>query len=100
MAQTIDDHADILGAEKFLDFPQILSQLVEQDRGCGWRNPCAVISPTPRALQAARSRKLTARFKNGRPRISRKHKLLGCEDNPAGSQDAAKPAPLVGLNDV
>ena len=27
-----------------------------------------------------------------RPRISRKHKLLGCEDNPAGSQDAAKPA--------
>jgi hypothetical protein len=27
--------ADILVAEQFLDFPQILSHLVEQDRGCG-----------------------------------------------------------------
>ena len=32
-----------------------------------WRNPCAVISPTPRALQAARSRKLNARLENGAP---------------------------------
>lgn len=65
--EVADRGADILGAEEFLDFPQILSQLVEQDRGCGWRNPCAVISPTPKALQAAGSRKLTARFENGAP---------------------------------
>jgi hypothetical protein len=32
-----------------------------------WRNPWAVISPTPRALQAARSRKLNARLENGAP---------------------------------
>ena len=30
-----------------------------------WRNPCAVISPTPRALQAARNRKLNVRLENG-----------------------------------
>jgi len=32
-----------------------------------WRNPCAVISPTPRALQAARSRELNVRLENGAP---------------------------------
>jgi hypothetical protein len=39
--------ADILVAEQFLDFPQILPHLVEKDRGRG--NPCAVIS-LPRGL--------------------------------------------------
>ena len=32
-----------------------------------WRRPWAVISPTPSALQAARSRKLNARLENGAP---------------------------------
>ena len=36
-----------------------------------WRNPCAVISPTPRALQAARSRKLNALLENGAPEYDR-----------------------------
>ena len=50
--------ADILGAEQFLDFPQILSHLVE-DRGRGVAQPMrGDLPPTPRALQAARSRKL------------------------------------------
>ena len=41
--------ADIFVAEQFLDFPQILSHLVEEDRGRGVAQPCAVIS-LPRAL--------------------------------------------------
>ena len=44
-------------------FPTWLSRIVTAE----WRNPCAVISPTPRALQAARSRKLNARLQNGSP---------------------------------
>ena len=53
-------------AEQFLDFPQVptwLRRIVAAE----WRNPWAVISPTPRALQAARSRKLNAWFENGAP---------------------------------
>jgi hypothetical protein len=32
-----------------------------------WRSPWAVISPTPRALHAPRSRRLNARLENGAP---------------------------------
>ena len=60
--------ADIFVPEELLDFPQILSHVVEQDRGRAvWRNPCAVISPTPSFLHATRSRKLNARLENGAP---------------------------------
>jgi hypothetical protein len=59
--------ADVLVAEEFLDFPQILSHVVEQNRCRECRNPWAVISPTPSALQAARSRRLNARLENGAP---------------------------------
>ena len=52
-----------------------------------WRNPCAVISPTPRALQAARNRKLNARLENGASRIARKHKLRTREVYASGSHD-------------
>ena len=44
-------------------FPTWLRRIVAAE----WRNPWAVISPTPRALQAARSRKLNTRFENGAP---------------------------------
>ena len=54
-----------------------------------WRNPCAVISPTPRALQAARSRKLNARLENGAPEYPGKHKLRRHEGDSAGSHDPA-----------
>jgi hypothetical protein len=39
-------------AEQFLDFPQILSHLVEEDRGRGVAQPMRGDLPTPRALQA------------------------------------------------
>jgi hypothetical protein len=51
----------------FLDFPQILSHVVEEVVAALWRKPCAVISPTPSALHAARSRRLNARLENGSP---------------------------------
>ena len=54
-------------AEQFLDFPQILSHLVEEDRGRGVAQPMRGDLPYPRALQAARSRKLNARLENGAP---------------------------------
>ena len=52
-----------------------------------WRNPCAVISPTPRALQAARSRKLNARLQNGAPEYPANTNWEGREGDSAGSQD-------------
>ena len=59
--------ADILVAEQFLDFPQILSHLVEEDRSRGVAQPMRGDLPYPRALQATRSRKLNARLENGAP---------------------------------
>ena len=53
-------------AEQFLDFPQVptwLRRIVAAE----WRNPWAVISPTPRALQAARSRKLNPGLRTAPP---------------------------------
>ena len=44
-------------------FPTWLRRIVAAE----WRNPWAVISPTPSALQANRSRRLNARFENGAP---------------------------------
>ena len=54
-------------AEEFLDLPQILPHMVEQDRRRAMAEPMAVISPTPSALHAERSRRLKARFENGAP---------------------------------
>jgi hypothetical protein len=62
-----DRGADILVAEELLDLAKILSHMVEQDCGRGMPQPCAVISPTPSARQAARSRRLNARLENGAP---------------------------------
>jgi hypothetical protein len=42
-----DCRADILVAEQFLDFPQILSHLVEQDRGRGVAQPMRGDLPYP-----------------------------------------------------
>ena len=59
--------ANVLMAEELLNFPQILSHVVKEN--CGRRMPqsVGVTSPTPRARQAARSRKLNARLDNGSP---------------------------------
>ena len=53
--------------EELLDFPQILSTWLSRIVAALWRNPCAVISPTPSFLHATRSRKLNARLENGAP---------------------------------
>ena len=54
-----------------------------------WRNPCAVISPTPRALQAARSRKLNARLENGAPEYPANTNCDAAKADSAGSHDPA-----------
>jgi DNA-directed RNA polymerase specialized sigma24 family protein len=65
-------------------FPTWLRRIVAAE----WRNPCTVISPTPRALRAARSRKLNVRLENGAPEYPA-NKLRSREGDPPGSQDAA-----------
>ena len=57
-----DRAADILVAEQLPHFPQILSHVVDQNCCRAVAQACAVISPPPRALHAARSRKLNARW--------------------------------------
>ena len=59
--------ADILVAEEPLDLSQILYRVVEQDCGRGVPEPMGCYLPTPRALQAERSRKLNARLESGDP---------------------------------
>ena len=59
--------ADIFLAEQLLDFAKSFPTWLSRIVAALWRSPWAVISPTPRALQAARSRKLNARFENGAP---------------------------------
>ena len=54
-------------AEELLDFPQILSHLVKEDRRRGVAQAMGCDLPTPSALHAARSRKLNARLENGAP---------------------------------
>ena len=56
--------ADILVAEQFLDFSQILSHLVEEDCRCGVARPMRGDLPYP---EGSRSRKLNARLENGAP---------------------------------
>jgi hypothetical protein len=58
---------DILVAEQLLDFPQIFSTWLSKIVAAECRSPWAVISPTPSALRAARSRRLNARLENGAP---------------------------------
>jgi hypothetical protein len=47
--------------EELLDFVQILSMWLSRIVAALWRSPWAVISPTPSALLAARSRRLDPR---------------------------------------
>ena|SRR5215207_5433707 len=59
--------ADIFVAEELLDFPQVLSDVVEVV-AAEWRRLWAVISSTPSARQAAHNRRLNGRFENGAPK--------------------------------
>ena len=54
-------------AEQLLDFPQSFPTWLSGIVAALCRSPWAVISPTPRALHAPRSRKLNARLEKGAP---------------------------------
>jgi hypothetical protein len=75
-----DRGANILVAE-FLDFPQILSQLVEQNCGCGVALSVRGDLPHPEGSTSRADPQIERTVREQRPRISRKHKLLGCGDN-------------------
>ena len=85
----VADRADILMAEEFLDFPQILSHLVEQDCGCGVAQSVRGDLPDPEGYTGRPEPQIERTVGERRARISRKHKLRGREGNPVGSQDAA-----------
>ena len=87
--------ADILVAEQLLVFPQILSHLVEEDRGRGVAQSMRRDLPHPKRSAPRSHRKLNARLENGAPDIPQ-HKLRNREGDPAGSQD---PPPFKALLD-
>ena len=81
--------ADILVAEQLLDFPQILSHVVKQNRRRGMAQPVRGDLPHPEG-SACRPQPQVERAVGKRlARISRKHKLRGRKGDPAGSQDPA-----------
>ena len=79
--------ADILVAEQFLDFPQILSHLVEEDRGRGVAQPMRGDLPYPEGSTGGPQPQIERPVGKRRARISCKHKLRRREVDPAGSHD-------------
>ena len=67
--------ADILVAEQFLDFPQILSHLVEEDRGRGVAQPMRGDLPYPEGSTGGPQPQIERPVGKRRARISCKHKL-------------------------
>jgi hypothetical protein len=59
--------ADILVAEQFLDFPQILSHLVEEDRGRGVAQPMRCDLPDPEGSTGGPQPQVEPRLENGAP---------------------------------
>ena len=81
--------ADILVAEQLLDFPQILSHLVEEDRGRGVAQPVRGDLPHPEGSAGGPQPQIERPVGKRRARISRKHKLRRREGDSAGSHDPA-----------
>ena len=81
--------ADILVAEQFLDFPQILSHLVEEDRGRGVAQPMRGDLPYPEGSTGGPQPRIERPVGKRRARISCKHKLRRREGDSAGSHDPA-----------
>jgi hypothetical protein len=81
--------ADILVVEQFLDFPQILSHLVEQDRDRGVAQPMRGDLPYPEGSTGRPQPQIERPVAKRRARISCKHKLGGREGDSAGSHDPA-----------
>ena len=83
-----DRGADILVAKEFLDFPQILSHVIEKNRRRGMPQPVRGDLPHPEDSACGAQPKVERAVGERRARISRKHKLRSREGDPAGSQDA------------
>ena len=81
--------ADILVAEQLLDFPQILSHLVEEDRGRGVAQPMRGDLPYPEGSTGGPQPQIERPVGKRRARISCKHKLRRREGDSAGSHDPA-----------
>ena len=76
-------------AEQFLDFPQILSHLVEEDRGRGVAQPMRGDLPYPEGSTGGPQPQIERPVGKRRARISCKHKLRRREGDSAGSHDPA-----------
>jgi hypothetical protein len=83
--------ADILVAEQFLDLPQTLSHLVEENRGRGVAQPMRGDLPYPDGSTGGPQPQIEPPVGKRRARISCKHKLRRREGDSAGGQD---PSPL------
>ena len=81
--------ADILVAEQFLDFPQIISHLVEQNCRRGMPQPVGGDLPYPEGSTGGPQPQVKRPVRKRSPRISRKHKLRRREGDSAGSHDPA-----------
>jgi hypothetical protein len=69
--------ADILVAEQFLDFSQILSHLVEEDRGRGVAQPMRGDLPYPEGSTGGPQPQIERPVGKRRARISCKHRSNG-----------------------
>ena len=81
--------ADILVAEQFLDFPQILSHLVEEDCGRGVAQPMRGDLPYPEGSTGGPQPQIERPIGKRRARIPRKHKLRRGKRDPSGGHDLA-----------
>ena len=79
--------ADILVAEQFLDFPQILSHLVEEDRGRGVAQPMRGDLPYPEGSTGGPQPQIERPVGIRSARISCKHKLRRREGDSAAIRD-------------
>ena len=76
--------ADILVAEQFLDFPQILSHLVEEDRGRGVAQPMRGDLPYPEGSTGGPQPQIERPVGKRRARITLAGELESCVEGLAG----------------
>jgi hypothetical protein len=81
--------ADILVPEELLDFPQIFSHLIEQDRRRAVAQPVGCDLPHPERSASGPQPQVERAIGKRLARISRKHKLRRREGDSAGSHDPA-----------
>src|SRR6476660_6626848 len=81
--------ADIFVAEQLLDFAQILSHVVKQDRRRAVAQPVGGDLPYPEGSASGSQPQIERPVGERSPRIPCKHKLRGRKGDPAGSQNPA-----------